>query len=75
MDEDTNAGNAAAWAQLVLTVLDEGRRTATYKLAVLLALIDCCALSAAAERALPDAYARTVGVVELNLVQMPLGKL
>ena len=144
MAEGDGAGTAAAWAQLVLTVLDEGRRTATYKLAVLLALIDCCALSAdargrapsrvpvrdlavrvlelywpqvrpyarrdgapllrqssqpravtvdavralrdaaeargahspaAAERALPDAFARTVSVIELNLVQMPLGKL
>lgn len=144
MDEDAGGGTAAAWAQLVLTILDEGRRTATYKLAVLLALIDCCALSAdaegrapshipvrdlsvrvlelywpqvrpyatregapllrqssqpravtvdavralreeaeavgvrsvaAAERALPDAYERTVRLIELNLVQMPLGKL
>jgi 5-methylcytosine-specific restriction endonuclease McrA len=32
-----------AFAQLLLALLDEGRRTATYKLAVLLALIDCCA--------------------------------
>jgi 5-methylcytosine-specific restriction endonuclease McrA len=144
VDEDTSAGGAAAWAQLLLTVLDEGRRTATYKLAVLLALIDCCALSAdaqgrapsrvpvrdlavrvlelywpqvrpyasadgapllrqssqpkavsvdavralreralalgahspaAAERALPTAYAETVDLIQLNLVQMPLGKL
>ena len=142
--EHDDAGNAAAWAQLLLTILDEGRRTATYKLAVLLALIDCCALSAdsqgrapsrvpvrdlavrvlelywpqvrpyprrdgppllrqssqpravtvdavralreqahaegahspaAAERALPIAYAEAVTVIELNLVQMPLGKL
>ena len=33
MDEDTGAGNVAAWAQLVRTILDEGRRTATYELA------------------------------------------
>lgn len=144
MSEHGSADNAAAWAQLVLTILDEGRRTATYKLAVLLALLDCCALSAdghgrapdripvrdlavrvlelywpqvrpyprhdgspllrqssqphavtvdavralrdeaalvgaggpaAAERALPAAYARVVRQIELNLVQMPLGKL
>lgn len=144
MHEDSSSGNAAAWAQLVLTILDEGRRTATYKLAVLLALIDCCALSADAEgrapsrvpvqdlavrvlelywpqvrpyarhdgspllrqssqpravtvdavralrnraqavgarspagaqRALPTAYEQTIGLIELNLVQMPLGKL
>ncbi len=144
MEGDNSAGNATAWAQLVLTILDEGRRTATYKLAVLLALIDCCAMSAgadgraptqipvrdvatrvlelywpqvrpyarrdgapllkqssqpraitvdavralrdqaeavgarspaAAERALPTAYEETIGLIELNLVQMPLGKL
>jgi len=132
---------ALAWAQLLLTILEEGRRTATYKLAVLLSLLDCCVLGtdargrapqtipvrdlavrvlelywrqvrpytggtvlsqssqpravtveavralraqaggvgattpAAAARALPEAYARTVGTIELNLVQMPLGKL
>jgi hypothetical protein len=38
--------DALAWAQLLLTVLDEGRRTATYELAVLLALLDCCVLGA-----------------------------
>lgn len=144
MDQDGSAGNAAAWAQLLLTILDEGRRTATYKLAVLLALLDCSALSAdergrapervptrdlavrvldlywpqvrpyprlkgspllrqssqsravtvdavralreeagragarspaGAERSLPAAYARCVSQIELNLVQMPLGKL
>lgn len=32
--------DALAFAQLLLNLLDEGRRTATYKLAVLLALID-----------------------------------
>jgi hypothetical protein len=132
---------ALAWAQLLLTVLDEGRRTATYKLAVLLALLDCCVLGtdahgrapqvvpvrdlarrvlelywpqvrpyaggtvlsqssqpkavtvdavralrtaahaagattpAGAERVLPDAFAQTLATLELNLVQMPLGKL
>ena len=132
---------ALAWAQLLLTILEEGRRTATYKLAVLLALLDCCVLGAdaqgrhprsipvrdlagrvlelywrqvrpytggtvlsqtsqskavtvdavralradaeragattpaAAARALPDDYQRTVSTIELNLVQMPLGKL
>jgi hypothetical protein len=132
---------ALAWAQLLLTVLDEGRRTATYKLAVLLALLDCCVLGtdahgrapqevpvrdlarrvlelywpqvrpyaggtvlsqssqpravtvdavralrtaaervgattpAGAERLLPDVFVQTVATLELNLVQMPLGKL
>lgn len=132
---------ALAWAQLLLTVLEEGRRTATYKLAVLLALLDCCVLGtdrhgrapqtvpvrdlarrvlelhwpqarpyaggtvlsqssqpravtvdavralrtaaetagattpAGAERLLPEAFTRTVTTLELNQVQMPLGKL
>ncbi len=34
-----------AFAQLLLSLLDEGRRTATYKLAVLLALVDACTRS------------------------------
>jgi 5-methylcytosine-specific restriction endonuclease McrA len=29
-------------AQLLIGLMDEGRRTATYKLAVMLALVDCC---------------------------------
>lgn len=53
MNDESTAGDAAAWAQLVLTILDAGRRTATYKLAVLLALIDCCALSAGADGRAP----------------------
>ncbi|MDQ1635184.1 MAG: hypothetical protein QOJ32_1993 [Frankiaceae bacterium] len=128
--------------QLLLGILDEGRRTATYKLAVLLALFDCCALGsdadgsapaelttrqlaervvelywpqvrlhggsgrvlrqtsqrtaltvaavsalreaaqgtrantvAMAARVLPEAYARCLAAVELNLARMPLGKL
>jgi hypothetical protein len=43
MEPDQN--DPLAFAQLLLSLLDEGRRTATYKLAVLLALIDCCARS------------------------------
>lgn len=31
------------FAEQILAVIDEGRRTATYKLALLMALIDCCA--------------------------------
>ena len=34
---------AAGFAERLLAVIDEGRRTATYKLAVLTALMDCCA--------------------------------
>lgn len=33
-----------AFAQLLLGIIDEGRRTATYKLALLLALLDCSVL-------------------------------
>jgi hypothetical protein len=37
------------FAQLLISLLDEGRRTATYKLAVLLALIDSCMLGTDAD--------------------------
>lgn len=46
--------DALAFAQLLLNLLDEGRRTATYKLAVLLALIDCCATGTDATGTAPD---------------------
>lgn len=45
---------ALAFAQLLLNLLDEGRRTATYKLAVLLALIDCCAFGTDAAGTAPN---------------------
>lgn len=44
----------SGFAERLLAVIDEGRRTATYKLAVLLALMDCCA-----EQATPDGRAPT----------------
>ena len=44
----------AGFAERLLAVIDEGRRTATYKLAVLLALMDCCAEGVAASGAAPD---------------------
>lgn len=50
-----NEPGALAFAQLLLNLLDEGRRTATYKLAVLLALIDCCAIGTDATGRAPDA--------------------
>lgn len=43
-----------ALAQLLLGLIDDGRRTATYKLAVLLALIDCCALNTDAHGRAPE---------------------
>ncbi len=46
--------DALAWAQLLPNVLDEGRRTATYKLAVLLALIDCCVVGTDAAGRAPE---------------------
>jgi 5-methylcytosine-specific restriction endonuclease McrA len=44
----------SGFAEGLLAVIDEGRRTATYKLAVLLALMDCCA-----EQATPEGKAPT----------------
>ncbi len=43
-EDSTALSNPLAFTQQLLQILDEGRRTATYKLAVLLALVDCCAL-------------------------------
>lgn len=45
---------AIAFAEKVLELLDEGRRTATYKFAVLLALIDLCLEQAQATGVAPD---------------------
>jgi len=45
---------AIAFAEKVLELLDEGRRTATYKFAVLLALIDLCLERTQATGAPPD---------------------
>ena len=36
-------GGVTGFAERLLAVIDEGRRTATYKLALLIALMDCCA--------------------------------
>lgn len=52
---DGDRPDALAFAQLRLNLLDEGRRTATYKLAVLLALIDCCVVGTDASGQAPDA--------------------
>ncbi len=38
-----DSGELTGFAERLLAVIDAGRRTATYKLAVLLAIIDCCA--------------------------------
>jgi 5-methylcytosine-specific restriction endonuclease McrA len=42
-DDSSATGELAGFAERMLAVIDEGRRTATYKLALLLALMDCCA--------------------------------
>jgi hypothetical protein len=47
-------GQLAGFAERMLTVIDEGRRTATYKLALLLALMDCCAEGVSAQGQAPD---------------------
>jgi len=52
--EGGQSAELAGFAERLLAVIDEGRRTATYKLAVLLALMDCCA-----EQAEPDGTAPT----------------
>jgi len=41
--DKTNNGSDAGFAERLLEVIDSGRRTATYKLALLLALVDLCA--------------------------------
>lgn len=51
---DRDQPDALTFAQLLLNLLEEGRRTATYKLAVLLALIDCCAGGTDAGGTAPD---------------------
>ena len=52
--EGGEAEQLSGFAERLLAVIDEGRRTATYKLAVLLALMDCCA-----EHANPEGRAPT----------------
>ena len=47
----------SGFAERLLAVIDEGRRTATYKLAVLLALMDCCAEGATPEGKTPTEIA------------------
>jgi hypothetical protein len=41
--EPSGTEELADFAERLLAVIDDGRRTATYKLAVLMALMDCCA--------------------------------
>jgi 5-methylcytosine-specific restriction endonuclease McrA len=54
----TSDDASLVFAQRFLTVIEEGRRTAMYKLAVLLALVDCCALGSDA-RGRPPATVST----------------
>lgn len=49
MRDDDAAPAAIGFVEKLLTLLDEGRKTATYKYAVLLALMDLCM-----ERSAPD---------------------
>lgn len=63
------------FAERLLQVIDEGRRTATYKLALLTALIDACAAEADEHGAAPaELHTRTVArhVVRLYLPQVRL---
>jgi hypothetical protein len=51
---DTDQRGAIGFAERVLELLDEGRYTATYKYAVLLALVDVCLERTQASRIPPD---------------------
>ena len=51
--EPAAEGGVTGFAERLLAVIDEGRRTATYKLALLIALIDCCAEGVTALGAAP----------------------
>ncbi len=54
-------GASAGFAERLLEVIDSGRRTATYKLALLIALLDLCARhSNAAGRAPDELYTRDI---------------
>jgi hypothetical protein len=55
--DGSTSDDPLSFAQLLLNLLDEGRRTATYKLAVLLALIDCCASGTDASGRAPQSIA------------------
>ncbi|TMA49195.1 MAG: hypothetical protein E6J81_03800 [Deltaproteobacteria bacterium] len=59
-----------ALAERILELLDQGRFTATYKYAVLLALLDLCLENAASDGAAPDLLTTrqlAVKIVELYL--------
>ena len=51
--ERSGEGGVTGFAERLLAVIDEGRRTATYKLALLIALMDCCAEGVTALGAAP----------------------
>lgn len=53
--EGAGTEELSGFAERLLAVIDEGRRTATYKLAVLLALMDCCAEQATSDGRAPTA--------------------
>ena len=52
-DVDGNGPDGAVLAERLLQVIDEGRRVATYKLALLMALIDACATNSDERGAAP----------------------
>lgn len=54
---DDGAEAGASFAERLLAIIDEGRRTATYKLATLLALIDACAEASTPDGRGPDEVA------------------
>ena len=67
-----------ALAERILELLDQGRFTATYKYAVLLALLDLCRENAARDGAAPDLATgrtrhpeRTLGVARALYLRLP----
>lgn len=66
-------GSDVEWTQLLLNLVDEGRRVATYKLAVLLGLIDACVLDSDAGGNAPTSISTEVlaqRVIELYWPQV-----
>jgi hypothetical protein len=72
---DRSSESADVFAERLLQVIDEGRRTATYKLALLLALMDACAEEADVHGRAPETlHTRVVArhVLRLYLPQVRL---
>jgi hypothetical protein len=74
-DAPVDEFDRSAFAERLLQIIDEGRRTATYKLALILALIDACAEHVDADGDAPDSLdVRTIAehVIGLYFPQVRL---